>query len=102
MMRLIALRPVLYLAHQYDTGENLPVNDPEMTKLWIDAGTAVWKEETESEKPPAKAVLVTADPGIMGMNSTGINEMIGHIPQTSERKKTTKAGIRKTSVKGKI
>lgn len=99
-MNLIALRPVLYNAHQYDMGESLPVNDSEMVELWIAAGTAVWKDEAEPEKPIAKAIPATATPGITGMSSTGTDELIGHIPQTPERK-TAKAGARKIPAKRK-
>lgn len=104
MKRLIALRPVLYLAHQYGTGESLPVNDPEMTKLWIDAGTAVWKEETEPEKPTARAISVTANPGMPGISSSGMDDLAGRITETPERKKTVgrtraKAGTTKRKTK---
>lgn len=100
-MTLIALRPVLYHAHQYDTGESLPVNDPEMTELWLAAGTAIWKEEAEPEKPTAKAIPVTATPGMPGISSTGADELIGRIPKTPERKTATKTGTRKTAAKRK-
>lgn len=99
MRQLIALRPVLYLAHQYGTGESLPMNDPEMTKLWIDAGTAIWKEETEPEKPDAKAIPVTATPGMPGMSSSGADDLVGRIPETPARKAgraRTKTGTTKT------
>lgn len=100
-MTLIALRPVLYHAHQYGTGESLPVNDPEMTELWLAAGTAIWKEEAEPEKPTAKAIPATATPGMPGMSSTGADGLIGRIPQTPERKTAAKAGTRKTAAKRK-
>lgn len=56
MRELIALRPVLYHAHQYSTGESLPVNDQEMTELWLKAGTAMWKED---EPEPQAAQVST-------------------------------------------
>ena len=56
MRELIALRPVLYHAHQYSTGESLPVNDQEMTELWLKAGTAMWKED--EPEPQAMAVQI--------------------------------------------
>lgn len=101
-MNLIALRPVLYHTRQYDTGEKLPVNDPEMTELWIAAGTAIWKEEAEPEKAPAKAIPVTATPGMAGMSSTGTDEVIGRLPQTPERKTAAKAATRKAPAKRKV
>lgn len=88
-MKLIALRPVLYHAHQYDTGESLPANNPEMTQLWIEAGTAIWKDEADTEKPTAKAIPVTATPGMPGMSDKGTDELIGRITETPERKKPT-------------
>lgn len=99
-MRLVALRPVLYLAHQYDTGENLPVNDQEMTDLWIAAGTAVWREDDEPEPQAAQAIPATAVSGMPGMSSTGTDELIGRIPKTPERKTTPakKTSTRKKSV----
>lgn len=92
-MRLIALRPVLYHTHQYGTGDDLPVNDPEMAKLWVEAGTAIWKEETEPEKPTAKAIPATAIPGMPGMSSGGTPELVGRIPETPVRK-TAKTGTK--------
>lgn len=99
-MRLVALRPVLYHAHQYDTGESLPVNDQEMTDLWIAAGTAVWKEDDEQDTQEAQAIPVTAIPGMPGMNDTGTDGLIGRIPKTPERKtipakKSTRTTTRK-------
>lgn len=101
-MTLIALRPVLYHAHQYGTGDSLPVNDPEMTELWIAAGTAIWKEEAEPDKPPAKAVPVTAIPGMPGMSDSGTSNLTGRIPETPARKKPpAKSTARKTTAKRK-
>ncbi len=42
---LIALRPVLYLSHQYKIGDTLPVNNLEMVKAWIEARSAEWREK---------------------------------------------------------
>lgn len=42
---LTALRPILYLARQYKVGDSLPVNNTEMAKAWIAAGSAEWKEK---------------------------------------------------------
>lgn len=99
-MRLVALRPVLYLAHQYGTGENLPVNDQEMTDLWIAAGTAVWREDDEPEPQAAQAIPVTAVAGMPGISDAGTDGLIGRIPEAPERKtapakKTTRTTTRK-------
>lgn len=98
-MRLIALRPVLYHAHQYDTGDDLPVNDPEMAKLWVEAETAIWKEETEPERQTAKATPATAIPGMAGMSSEGTTDLVGRIPETTVRR-TAKAGTKTRSKTG--
>lgn len=42
---LAALRPILYLARQYEAGDSLPVNNQEMVEAWIEAGSAEWREE---------------------------------------------------------
>lgn len=85
-MKLIALRPVLHHAHQYDTGESLPVNDQEMTDLWLKAGTAMWREDDEPEPQAAQAIPATAVAGMPGMSSAGTDGLIGRIPETPERK----------------
>lgn len=46
--KLIALYPILFEAKQYKIGDELPVNNNEMTEKWISAETAVWKEEEKS------------------------------------------------------
>lgn len=102
-MKLIALRPVLYHAHQYDTGESLPVNDQEMTDLWLKAGTAMWREDDEPEPQAARAIPATAVAGMPGMSSAGTDGLIGRIPETPERKttpakKTTRTTTRKKKV----
>lgn len=85
-IELIALRPVLYLAHQYNAGDRLPVNNPEMTDAWLKARSAAWKKQTAGIVP--KAVPATAKPGQEGMASDGINDsLVGIIPRTPERKK---------------
>lgn len=51
---LTAVYPILYLAHQYRVGEELPANDPAMTAAWIAAGTAVWSQVPASDTMEAK------------------------------------------------
>jgi len=99
-MKLIALRPVLYLAHQYRTGDELPVNNPVMTAAWLDAESAEWQEDDASETPAptvTKAEPAAAEPGIEG-RSDGGNVLQGKVPETPERKKPQrKAAAKKTS-----
>jgi hypothetical protein len=86
-MRLVALRPILYLAKQYKAGDELPANDQEMVKLWKAAGTATWKEEEVQEKV-AKATTQTAPPGAAGMSTDGNEEdLAGKITETPERER---------------
>lgn len=96
---LIALRPVLYLAHQYNAGDRLPVNNPGMTEAWLKAGSAAWKgQETGTV---LKAVPVTAMPGQVGMASDGTNDSLaGIIPATPERKKAVSRKRNKGTVDG--
>lgn len=102
-MKLIALRPVLCLAHQYDTGDCLPVNDQEMTDLWLKAGTAMWENDDEPKPQPAQAIPVTAVSGMSGMSDAGTDGLIGRIPETPERKTSTaKKPTRTTTRKKKV
>ena len=83
-MTLVAMRPVLYLAHQYSAGDKLPVNNPEMTAAWIEAGSAAWKEDaTDAPAPKAKAKPAAAEPG---------TELQGKVPKTPGRQKPKTAG----------
>lgn len=111
--KLIAIYPILYRAHQYKVGDELPTQDAEMVKAWIEAQTAEWeggkapketaaeeggaKEQeekaaeagTEQKEPPkATAAPVTAVAGMEGQSSTGEDAaMIGRVPATLEREK---------------
>lgn len=89
-MTLVALRPVLYLAHQYSAGDKLPVNNPAMVEAWLGAGSAEWKEDATDDAPAQKkpkAASKTAEPGIEGRSDDG-TELQGKVPKTPERKKT--------------
>lgn len=54
-MKVIAKIDILYQSHQYKPGEELPVNDLEMIKTWIKAGSAYQVEEYQEEKEEVKA-----------------------------------------------
>lgn len=90
-MMLIAVRPVLYLAHQYAAGDELPVNNPGMVEAWIEAGSAQWQtEEPDTYSTAPTAVPAAAPAGRPGISDSGIDgELIGRIPETPERKKAT-------------
>lgn len=49
MKKLIALYPILYQSKQYAIGDELPINNNEITKKWINGSTAKWIEETEDK-----------------------------------------------------
>ena len=92
-MTLVAMRPVLYLAHQYSAGDELPVNNPEMTAAWLEAGSAMWKEDATDAvpAPKAKARPAAAEPGKEGRTDSG-TELQGKVPKTPGRQKTKSAG----------
>lgn len=99
MRKLIAKYPILYLSKQYDIGEELVANNPEMVKAWLDAGTAEWVEDEESvsdgitdekseeELPPATATPVVAEAGLAGdaVGSETDENLVGKIPKTPAR-----------------
>lgn len=127
--KLIAIYPILYRAHQYKVGDELPTQDAEMVKAWLEAHTAEWEggkgpmetavedEEAGAEGPeekaaeaqsgqqePVKATAapVTAVAGIEGQSSTGENgAMVGRVPATPEREKPKigRASTRKAPAK---
>lgn len=76
---LTAVYPILYLSHQYNVGDLLPANDPDMTEAWLAAGTAAWVAE---KQPDVKAKPKTAAPGLPGQadaSGTG-NDLVGKVP----------------------
>lgn len=82
-MKLVAIYPILYRSHQYEIGEELPADDPEMVQAWLDAKTAVWQED----KPKAKARPVTAQAGLAGQSLNGETDenVVGRVPKTPAR-----------------
>lgn len=82
-MKLVAIYPILYRSHQYEIGEELPADDPEMVQAWLDAKTAVWQED----KPKAKARPVTAQVGLAGQSLNGETDenVVGRVPKTPAR-----------------
>lgn len=47
MSKLVATYPILFEAHRYAIGDELPCNNPEMVKTWIDNNVAKWEDEEE-------------------------------------------------------
>ena len=99
MRKLIAIYPILYLSKQYDIGEELIANNPEMVRAWLDAGTAEWVEEfepnadsntdgkLEEEAAPATATPVSTEAGLTGdvVGSETDENLVGKIPKTPAR-----------------
>lgn len=89
-MKLTAKIPILYRAHLYDIGDELPATDQIMVQAWMEAGSAKWNEDTkEAERPvkKSKARKATAQPGQIGMSTTGnLEDLAGRIPDTQERR----------------
>lgn len=95
-MNLIATRSVLYRSIQYSVGDALPADNQAMVDAWLDAGSAVWKDEDEETKTPPKAKRATAPPGTTGISSDGDPEArVGRLPDKPERKSTPKKGAKK-------
>lgn len=88
-MKLIATTPILYFAHQYQIGDELPLRDQVMVNAWLNAGTAKWLDDNQEQEVPTerpKARMVTARPGQIGISTTGNEEdLTGRIPDSPER-----------------
>lgn len=88
--RLVATYPILYLSHQYQVGEVLPANNPDMVEAWLAAGTAVWVDDKQAETP-AKTQPATAEPGQPGVSVSSESEdgddLVGKVPKTARRSK---------------
>ena len=87
---------MLYLAHQYAAGDELPTNNPNMMEIWLASGAAAWIE-AEPTSTADKAVPATAPAGMFGLSSDGDPEaLVGRITPTearsssSPKKRTTK------------
>lgn len=89
-MKVIALRPVLYLAHQYKAGDELPASDQGMVDAWLEAESAkvVEDDHKPEKKKAAKAKPAAAQAGMPGESMDGDPDaMIGRVPKTPARKK---------------
>ena len=101
MQKLIAKYPILYLSKQYEVGEELIANDPDMVKAWIDAETAEWADDdegiesdgtadsvvtTEVVSPP-KAIPMSAEAVLVGdaVGTETDENLVGRVPKTTAR-----------------
>lgn len=46
-MTLKATRPILFRSLQFRKGDTLPADNEAMVKAWLDAGSAIWDDETD-------------------------------------------------------
>lgn len=85
---------ILYGGKQYRPGDCLPASNPAYVSAWIQAGSAVWtdesdgSEEARSEKTAAKAQPKTAPTGATGIAqlATGAEEdLVGRVPSKEAR-----------------
>lgn len=86
---LVAVYPILFLSHQYNVGDVLPTNYPNMVEAWLAAGTAVWKDSEALKADAVKARPKTAEPGLPGVAVASESEdnLVGKAPKTASRKK---------------
>lgn len=89
--KLTAVYPILYHSHQYQVGDELPTNDPEMTALWLEAGTAAYISPTDSAIEAVAARPVTAEAGLpgeaVGPEKDIEGDLVGKVPKTTARSK---------------
>ena len=93
--RLIATTAILYQNKQYQPGEELPTTSPAYASAWVEAGSAVWENESDGteekptkKKPAAKARPKTAPAGATGIAqpATGAEaDLAGRVPSKKAR-----------------
>ena len=96
MTKLIATRPILYLCHQYEVGDELPEADSSTVTQWMANGVVALIEDNGAARKAAKAIPVTAQPGAPGLSSDGDpDELAGRVPSTPERKRPVRKARKK-------
>ena len=86
---LVAQVYILYLAHHYKPGEEIPASDLDMVKAWLEAGSVQWVPISEFARD--KAYPMTAIDGMYGTatcsdSDDGIN-IVGRVPINSARQR---------------
>ena len=86
---LVAQVYILYLAHHYKPGEEIPASDTDMVKAWLEAGSVQWVPISEFARD--KAYPMTAIDGMYGTatcsdSDDGIN-IVGRVPINSARQR---------------
>lgn len=90
-MRLIATFQILYKNKQYEPGAELPTSDASSVEAWLEAGSAVWKDdedETDGTRRP-KARSLTAPAGAEGIATPATGpagtDLVGKVPDKKAR-----------------
>ena len=73
MKKLIAKRSVLYQNRMYNPGEALPAADGRMTEAWLQAGSAVWQEDTPPAAEGEKMLTGHLDPAQLAEMTKAFN-----------------------------
>ncbi len=86
---LVAQVYILYLAHHYKPGEEIPASDLDMVNAWLEAGSVQWVPISEFARD--KAYPMTAIDGMYGTatcsdSDDGIN-IVGRVPINSARQR---------------
>lgn len=88
MAKLTALGYIQVGFREYQPGEDLPADDPELAAEWVESGAAVWRPDDYQPPTWAKAKRAAAEPGLPGLavggEATG-QELVGKVPATPER-----------------
>lgn len=89
MEKLIATYPILYLSKQYEVGDELPANNPQMVDAWLNAKTAVWKEKSSNAEDFSSAIAtpISVEAGLEGsaVNAETSDNLVGKVPKTFAR-----------------
>lgn len=81
---LIAVYPILYGGKLYKVGDKLPTHDADTVNDWLEAKTAVWKEDSKSY---VKTESASAQAGITGTTESNEEVLPGKVPAKKSRKK---------------
>lgn len=87
-MTLTALIPILLDNTQFEPGDALPANNPDLVAAWIECGSAEYREDAEPgpEKPKAKSVTAKAGRTGIAQPSTGPDsDLVGRVPDPEKR-----------------
>lgn len=88
MAKLVALGYIQVGFREYQPGESLPADDPELAAEWVESGAAVWRSDDYQPPTWVTAKRAAAEPGLPGLavggEATG-QELVGKVPATPER-----------------